>query len=72
MSSTATDVVHAVIVDDLKALPVASAGNAAAVIEDDGNTVPVAIFFISSVQVGEVPSAMIDHPVMVPPDFALM
>lgn len=68
MSFAATDVVHPEVVFEWMALPVASAGRAAAVmvLATVGNVVPVATFHISIVQVGLEPSAVIFHPVMVP------
>lgn len=72
MSSAATLVVHPDKDVDLTALPVVKSGGSLATIEEEGNDVPVAIFLMSSVQVGDDPSAIIDHADIVPANFALI
>jgi hypothetical protein len=67
MSPAAIVVFQLVSVVDRIALPVESAGFVPMIVfATVGNAVPVAIFQTSMVQVGLLPTAVIDQPVIVP------
>jgi hypothetical protein len=67
ISPAAKEVVHPVKFVDRIALPVESAGFVPMIVfATVGKAVPVTIFQTSIVQVGLLPTAVIDHPVIVP------